>query len=951
MKLKFAFLFFLLLLNALTAGAARFSFLPFTVTQPDGAVINCFVSGDEYFNWLHNREGYTIIQGNDGYFYWGVASGDIVVPTTLRADQADPAGAGLAKWAKISLARYNERKAFYTMNTDQSVKAPHTGTMNNLVVYIRFNNDPEFTTTRQLYDSKFNAVSGKSLKSYYTEVSYTAFTLNSTHYPECLMTTNYSYKDAHDRNYFQPYNATTNPAGYNGDSQRTQREHTLLKDAITWINANSPVPAGLNIDGDTDGNVDNVCFIIRGGNDAWAELLWAHRWSLYTEYVYINGKRVYDYTFQPETQVDVTTLCHEMFHALGSPDLYHYSSDGFAPVGDWDLMENGSGHMGAYMKWKYTGNSWIASMPAITTSGTYTLHPLSSATNNSYTIASPYSSSQYFVVEYRRKTGNYESSVPGSGLLVYRIDPSVGGNASGPPDEVYIYRPGGTRTTNGTPGSAYFSAGIHRTKINGQTNPTPFLQDGSAGGLEIFNITAADSTISFTVNVINLNDPARFSAISTSISQVLLRWQKNQAGSKVMIAWDTINQFGVPANGTIYSPGSSIAGGGHIIYSGSDTSSVHSGLLSNKRYFYKAWSVLPGNSYSPGMIREAVTLCPVIVSLPYTEGFENSADRPGCWYEDNPDPAWQFVAGNSLGSPYGYPATAHTGERNACLVDATTVADYNTLITPMMDLSGYADIRLTFWMFMQKWGSRQDELKVLYRTNPGLPWVLLKNFTQSISSWKEQTIALPIGISEIQLGFCGNARWALGVCIDDIEVSGTPLQTMTISPVTRNVTMSAGETTFSLACPAAWTATSDSPSWCTVTPSGPGDGIIAASYTENKLYSKRTANIRVSAPGVQSLTVTLIQDASNISVEENAAGKIRIYPNPARDFCRIIDERGSDHLQEITLVDPAGRVVFSRQVGGEAEFGVDLSKLVPGTYTFKIKGKDGTAVRKLTITR
>jgi M6 family metalloprotease-like protein len=951
MKIKQILIVFVLVINGLGAGAANFHFLPYKISQPNGATINCFVSGDEYFNWLHDQEGYTIIQASDGYYFWGVTSGYVVVPTAYRADNTDPAAAGLKKWAKISLAAYNGRKAFYAENTDQSIKAPHTGTMNNVALYIKFNDDVEFATTRQVYDNKFNFPTGKSLKSYYSEVSYQTFTISTSHYPECALTTNFSYRDTHNRNYFEPYNATANPQGYNGDSERREREHTLLKDAVNWINANSPVPAGLNIDGDSDGNVDNVCFIIRGGNGAWAELLWAHRWSLYSEYVYINGKRVYDYTFQPESQVDVTTLCHEMFHALGSPDLYHYSSDGFAPVDSWDLMESGSGHMGAYMKWKYTENSWISAMPFITTSGTYTLHPLTSAANNCYAIASPYSSSEFFVVEYRKKGGTFENSLPGSGLLVYRIDPSLGGNAGGPPDEVYIYRPGGTHTTNGTPANAYFSAGSHRTKINDFTNPSSFLQNGSKGGLRISQVTFADTTISFTVDVINLNDPAAFSATATSISEVMLDWQKNSTGNKVMIAFDTVSQFGAPVNGTSYTPGSSIGGGGHVIYTGTDISFIHAGLMPQKHYYYKAWSVLPGNAYSPGLLRSAVTLCSTVTSLPFTEGFEASSDSPACWLEDNTDPAWQFIAGNGLGAVYGYPATAHSGLHNACLVDATTAPDYNTLMTPVIDVSGYTDVKLKFWMFMQKWGSRQDELKVMFRTNPALPWTVLQNFTQSVTAWTEQTIALPSGTGEMQIGFCGNSRWALGVCIDDIEISGTALPTLNVSPLNRNVLMTGGTTTFTVSSPVAWTATCDAPSWCTVTPSGTGNALITATYAENPLYEKRVANITVTATGQPVQTATVTQNASTLSVATLSSGGIRIYPNPANGFCRIACENGTARILEISLSDYAGKVILCEKGAGKSGVDLDLSSVAPGPYLVRIIGENETVIKKLSITR
>jgi M6 family metalloprotease-like protein len=308
-----------------------------------------------------------------------------------------------------------------------------------------------------------------------------------------------SWQDSHPRAYYSPY-STSNTIGYSGDTQRQDREFTLLVNATNGIS--SQVPAGLNLDGDNDGNVDNVCFIIQGNSDGWSELLWPHRWSIYDRYVYINGKRVYDFNFQLSVFLassGVGVLCHEMFHTLGAPDLYHYTSNGIAPVGSWDLMENNGNppqHMGAYMKYKY--GRWISSIPELTVDGNYTLNPLVSATNNCYKIPSAASTTEYFVVEYRQDTGTFESSIPGSGMLIYRINTAVGeGNADGPPDEVYIYRPNGTTTVNGTVNSANYSLETGRTAINSTTNPTPFLTNGTAGGLDISSIGSAGATISF----------------------------------------------------------------------------------------------------------------------------------------------------------------------------------------------------------------------------------------------------------------------------------------------------------------------------------------------------------------------------------------------------------------------------------------------------------------------
>jgi M6 family metalloprotease-like protein len=630
MKTRLLLLLIALVMTQTNLKAAYFNNLPYTIHQPDNETINCFVSGDEFYNWIHDQEGYTIIQAPDGYYYYGYADDQTIKPSKYKVNKANPVEVGLVKWAKIPESAYKSRRiAFEEAAGGNPARAASTGALNNIVVYIRFSDDTEFTNTRQFFDDKFNLVSGTSLKSYYSEVSYTQLTINSTNYPECPMTTNLSYQDTHPRAYFQPYNATTNPTGYDDENERTIREHTLLQDAINWINVNSPVPANLNIDNDNDGNVDNVCFNVRGSNGAWSSLLWAHSWTLFSYNVYINGKRVWKYTFQPETQLDVKTLCHEMFHTLGAPDLYHYASNGIQPAQNWDLMEQGFGHMSAYMKWKYSNNTWITSIPEITASGTYSLNPLASSSNNCYKIKSPNSLTEFFVIEYRKATGPYETNLPGSGLLVYRINPAYYGNAYGPPDEVYIYRPNGTLTANGSPSSAFFSSASGRTFINDTTNPACFLQSGNAGGLNISNISSAGTTISFTVTINSVEEPTDFSASAVGTSEIDLDWLKNSNNNNVMLAVSPTPVFGNPVTGASYCVGSSIPGGGTVIYAGASTAFVHSGLNTSTTYYYKLWSVADGNLYSFGSTQNATTFCNNS-TLPYTQDFP-TPDLPTCW--------------------------------------------------------------------------------------------------------------------------------------------------------------------------------------------------------------------------------------------------------------------------------------------------------------------------------
>jgi len=484
--------------STLATMAAWVENIPTTVKNPDGTSIDCFASGDEFFNYLHDKAGFTIIQNNDGYYYYAVSSGDTLIASSYRVGIADPAKNDLAPFASISDQEYQRRKdeMFKTIDDSDTEKIGHSGVLNNLAIYIRFSDDTEFTTPRSTFDNRMNQDANPSVMHYFQEVSYGKITVQSHHFPESGMDVNISYQDPYPRSYFQPYNSTTNPNGYTA-SKRTSREHQLLHRAVSAVS--SAIPSSINIDNDNDGRVDNVCFIIKGGNGAWSSILWAHRWALYTTTTQINGKRVWDYTFQPETQATVQILNHELFHTFGAPDLYRYSNNSITPVGPWDLMHSGSGHMNAFLKWKYTNQTWIENIPTISEPGTYTLNPLTSSENNAYRINSPNSSSEFFIVEYRKKTaGTYDASLPGSGLLIYKINTLAGnGNANGPPDEVYLYRPNGTLTLNGIASLANYSSSTGRTEINDSTNPSSFLSDGSAGGLDISNISDAGTTISF----------------------------------------------------------------------------------------------------------------------------------------------------------------------------------------------------------------------------------------------------------------------------------------------------------------------------------------------------------------------------------------------------------------------------------------------------------------------
>ena len=542
--------YFILLIMCFCLASVHAAYLrniPMTVTQPDGTTLQCLASGDEFFNYLHDENGFTIIQHpQTGYYVYAENCDGKLVATEFVAGSIDPAAKGLRPYALISPEEWKAKRLAWQepakphQNRDYE---PNHGTLNNIGVFVRFSDDAQLANSYASIDNMFNDMSdgAVSMKSYFHAASYGAIDIPTTFYPGHNGDVIISYQDTYPRSYFEPYNATSNPNGYDGDEERAEREFSLLERAVNYINANYPIPTDLNIDYDEDGYVDNVCFIVKGGVGAWSSLLWPHKWSLYGKDVYINGKRVWTFNFQladATSYFNTSTMCHEMNHSLGAPDLYHYYyGTDLSPVGRWDLMESNATppqHCGAYMKMKY--GHWIDDFPEITESGTYTLNPISSPTptNIAYKIATsnPY---QYYVLEYR--DSSVETALPGSGLLIYRINTYFDGNAGyhaeeGIYDEVYLFRPGGYVSDNGNINEAYFSANSGRTEFSASTSAYPFLTNGTIDNdFIIYNVTNAGNTISFTYGVSTICDAPINLTLSTQSNNVSLSWDAANGAS------------------------------------------------------------------------------------------------------------------------------------------------------------------------------------------------------------------------------------------------------------------------------------------------------------------------------------------------------------------------------------------------------------------------------------
>ncbi|MCX6303630.1 MAG: PKD domain-containing protein [Bacteroidetes bacterium] len=207
-------------------------------------------------------------------------------------------------------------------------------------------------------------------------------------------------------------------------------------------------------------------------------------------------------------------------------------------------------------------------------------------------------------------------------------------------------------------------------------------------------------------------DPAAFTATTASTSQINLGWTKNVSNNDVMIVWAPTNTFGVPVNGTVYSTGGTITGGGTVLYRGSLAAFNHTSLSQNTAYFYKAFSYDAGNSYSSGLSATATTLCGV-ASLPFAENFA-TATLPGCWTKQ--------ISGTGAVDKWTVSNTAIAG--GAAYEMKSTYQNISPaitrLVTPPINTTGVSQLNLSFKHMLDAYGTGCT-LRIQSSTN-GTTW-------------------------------------------------------------------------------------------------------------------------------------------------------------------------------------------------------------------------------------
>ena len=415
------------------------------------------------------------------------------------------------------------------------------GDLSNLVCFVRFldeDNDEMFERPFSAYEQLFNddTQGAHSVYNYFREASYGQLAWKSSFFPEAVDGRVISYRASRERGYYKE-KSSINELGYEDDVDKAAREQALIREVAAWLS--DALPEDASLDADDDGIVDNMCIVLSGRSElSNRHLLWPHRSDLALpdeKAIYIKGKKLVGYlmvfddangwaSLEP-VPLNTGVICHEMSHSLGTYDLYHVNDD-LNPVGVWDLMSDNllvPQQMSAYTKYRYCG--WIDEIPEISEPGTYVLNPVGGEKkeNVAYKIR-PIGSEEYFVVEYRRKEGStFDSGLPESGLLVYRINPAYTGgnvnyNGATRLDEVYVFRPGGTVTADGNIEKAALSEESGRTAFGGDAEVKPFYSDGTVARFALTHISSCGETLSF--NLENLGHQIKLSEEAVTLGGV-----------------------------------------------------------------------------------------------------------------------------------------------------------------------------------------------------------------------------------------------------------------------------------------------------------------------------------------------------------------------------------------------------------------------------------------------
>jgi len=240
-----------------------------------------------------------------------------------------------------------------------------------------------------------------------------------------------------------PYTLPHNFAFYgeNDTDDQDKNPRQMVIDACVLADASGVDFA--QYDTDNDGYVDNIFIYYAGYNEAEnapANTIWPHRWSLSNYNTKFDGKIIFDYACTSELRgksgsnmCGIGTFCHEFGHVLGLVDYYATNNSTHHTLSYWNIMDAGAYlNLGrtppTYSAYDRFYLNWLIPIE-LKTKQEVTLDALTES-NKSYIITqngnhnlngSNPDPTEFFTLENRQPKG-WDTYLPGHGLIITRIN-------------------------------------------------------------------------------------------------------------------------------------------------------------------------------------------------------------------------------------------------------------------------------------------------------------------------------------------------------------------------------------------------------------------------------------------------------------------------------------------------------------------------------------------------
>ena len=135
----------------------------------------------------------------------------------------------------------------------------------------------------------------------------------------------------------------------------------------------------------------------------------------------------------------------------------------------------------------------------------------------------------------------------------------------------------------------------------------------------------------------------------------------------------------------------------------------------------------------------------------------------------------------------------------------------------------------------------------------------------------------------------------------------------------------------------AWTFEGGNPTTST-------EDVVAVTYTTAGSFTTTLIAYNTDESQTDTVTLSVTVTESGVAVDENAISEISVYPNPTSSIINI----AAEGMQNITIIDMAGRVVMSKDVNSNFET-ISAEGFAKANYMVRIATADGVVVKNIVV--